>query len=73
MSKGPGEGGSETSNDQGGVHDSTGWSEDGISHRESYNTDKDGNITDYHYVQHDGQGTKLVYDYHTGEWIDKSK
>ncbi len=73
MSKGPGEGGSERSNDEGGVHSSYGWNDgDGVNHRESYDTDSEGNVKNYHYVQSDDDGSKMVYNYHTGEWEDKS-
>lgn len=53
-----------------GNHTGMHWTDEGgINHRVSW----DDNGRNEHYTQTDGQGTKLIYDYETGRWIDKSK
>ena len=75
MAGGPNEGGTDNQDVGGGLSkDSHGWTDnDGTHHRESVTYDRDGDVHDYHYVQHDNEGSKMVYDYLTGEWKDKSR
>jgi hypothetical protein len=54
-------------------HNTTYWNDNGITNHESYNYDKNGNISDLHYGQQDNYGSKLVYNYHTDKWEDHSK
>lgn len=68
---GPGDvksGQSVRNNPDGTQHWTYWWTEgDGITHRESYNVDRDGNVTDYHYGQRLGD-TEIHYNYHTESW-----
>lgn len=53
-----------------GDHTSMFWKDEGdVNHRVSFD---DGGKNE-HYVQTDSEGTKLIYDYNSGQWIDKSK
>ncbi len=68
------QGHSSSDNGDGTTHETNYWNDgDGVAQRESWNQDAEGNMTDYHYVQHDGHGSKEVYNYHTEKWDDQSK
>lgn len=54
-------------------HNTTYWKENGITHRESYNYDKEGNISDLHYGQRDRYGSHITYNYQTDKWEDHSR
>lgn len=58
-------------NGDGTSHETSWWNDgDGVSHRESYNVDSEGNVTDYHYTQNDGQGNSYSYNYHNETWSE---
>jgi hypothetical protein len=47
---------------------------DETRHSESYDVDKDGNISNLHYTQTDeSDGSQIVYDYHNDEWQDNTE
>jgi hypothetical protein len=54
-------------------HNTTYWNQDGITSRESYDYDRDGNIRDLHYGERDRYGSHLTYNYHTDQWEDHSR
>lgn len=54
-------------------HNTTFWNEDNITHHESYDYDRDGNVSGLHYGQSDRNGSNIVYNYHTDRWEDHSK
>lgn len=60
-------------NPDGTQKDGIWWRDDGVTHRESYTQDKDGNVLDYHYGQRDNDGTQVTYNFLTGEWEDNSR
>ena len=48
--------------------------QDGVRHTESYDVDKDGNVSKYHYSQEDESDKSVIgYDYHTETWFDTTK
>jgi len=52
----------------GKTHSTDWWKDDTGSHRESYNTDSDGNISDYHYHDNDSDAG---YDYQSDSWTQE--
>jgi len=55
-------------------HNTHYWNDgDGITHRESYDYNGQGDIRDLHYGESDRYGSEIVYNYHTGEWEDHSR
>ena len=72
MAHGPNRGNEDKNNRNGTRHNTTWWDDgDGITHRESYDYDKHGNVSGYHYVQSSDDG-EMSYNYHTDAWEDNS-
>ena len=55
-------------------HNTSYWNEgDGVTHRESYDYNRNGDIRDLHYGERDQYGSHITYNYHTGQWEDHSR
>ena len=61
-------------NGDGTTHETHYWNDgDGLSNRESYNVDKERNVSNLHYTQNDGDGSSYHYDYHNDEWSESHR